>query len=219
MWAIPKITDKFKQKMNDVLEVYEREYNPQQPVVCLDEKSKQIVSTPRGSIPARPGKKKKTDYEYKRHGTRNIFVAVEPKNVERHYRVTKRRTGKDFAKIIKYLVTQKYKDAEKLILVCDNLNTHKKQSILDEYGEEEGQKICDKIEWHYTPEHASWLNIAEIEISTIRSLRKRIPDEKTLLKEVKNVQNRRNKLKSKIEWGFTRKKAKKWLNYCETKRE
>src|SRR5713101_4467559 len=162
MWCIPKITPEFVRKMLDVLEVYSRDYDPKLPVVCLDEKSKQLTKEIRLPLNSRPGKVARTDYEYKRNGTVNLFVAVEPKGGKGTVRVTRRRTGKDYASFVKYLVLHAYKKAAKIVLVEDNLNTHNKETLIAILGEKTGTRIAAKIEWRYTPKHASWLDQAEI---------------------------------------------------------
>jgi len=154
--------------MLDVLEVYERPYDAKKPVVCIDEKSKQLLGRERISRPVRPGKERRRDYEYVRHGTVNLFVAVEPKGKRRCLRVTRRRTAQDFARYLEYVVMKKYRDAEKVILVLDNLNIHFETSISGALPQERAEKLLKRIEPHYTPKHASWLDMAEIEISALR---------------------------------------------------
>ena|SRR3989344_3207432 len=210
MWCIPTITPEFKEKMLDVLEVYERPYDPKKPVVCLDEKSKQLLKDMRAPITVKPGKPLRADYEYKRNGTCNLFVTIEPKGKKRTVRVTKQKTKKDYASFIKYLVTHVYKNVIKIVLVEDNLNTHNRQSLIEEFGEKEGTRITEKIEWHYTPKHASWLNQAEIEIHSLEQqcLKRNIPTFHTMQSEVAACVRKRNEDKIKINWQFTREKAK-----------
>lgn len=210
MWCIPKVTPEFKKRMLDVLKVYERPYNPQKPVVCMDEKSKQLLKDTRISLKSKQGKPTRADYEYERNGTCNIFVAVEPKSGKRIVRVTKHRGKKDYASFIKYLVTKVYKKAQKVVLVEDNLNTHNKQTLIEILGEKEGRKIVRKIEWHFTPKHASWLDQAEIEIHALEQqcLNRRIPDFHSMQSEVAACVKKRNQNKCKINWQFTREKAK-----------
>src|SRR3989338_6481239 len=209
MWCIPAVTPEFKQKMLDVLEVYERPYNPQKPVVCLDEKSKQLLKETRTPVAGKPGQPARTDYEYKRNGTCNLFVAVEPKGKKRIVRVTRRRKKKDYASFLKYLVDGVYKNAETIVLVEDNLNTHNKQSLIEEFGENEGNRIAEKIEWHYTPKHASWLNQAEIEIAVLskQCLKQAIPTFQKMQHEVACWVKDRNAKEKGINWKFTREKA------------
>lgn len=212
MWCIPKVTPEFERRMLDVLEVYERPYDPQKPVVCLDEKSKQLVADTknRNPLPMKPGKPQRADYEYKRNGTCNLFVAIEPKGKKRVVRVTKRRTKKDYASFIKHLVDHVYKKVENIILVGDNLNTHNEGSLIAAFGEKEGKRIGKKLEWHYTPKHASWLDQAEIEIHSLEQqcLNRRIPDFHTMQSEVAACVKKRNQDKCGINWQFTREKAK-----------
>lgn len=159
MWCVPEITAEFEKKMMDVLSVYERDYDGNHPVICLDEKNHQLLSVPRGEIPAKPGRPRKVDYEYKRHGTVNHFVAVEPKASRRHIRISERRTKADFASFIRFIMMRAYPKAEKVSIVLDNLNTHTDAAIMEFLGEE-GRKILERIDWHFTPTHASWLNMA-----------------------------------------------------------
>src|SRR3989344_4048750 len=210
MWCIPTVTHEFKKKMLDVLEVYERKYDPLLPVVCLDEKSKQLIKDTRMPITGTPGKPAKADYEYKRNGTCNLFVAVEPKGGKRIVRVTRRRTGKDYGSFVKFLVDHVYKKVTKIVLVEDNLNTHNKETLITQLGEKNGKRIARKIEWHYTPKHASWLDQAEIEIHSLEQqcLNIRIPDFHTMQSEVAACVKKRNQDKCGINWQFTREKAK-----------
>jgi len=210
MWCIPKVTPEFRRKMLDVLKVYEQRYDPQKPVVCMDEKSKQLLGDTRTAIAGKQGKPTRSDYEYKRNGTCNLFVAVEPKGCIRIVRATKRRTAKDYASFIKYLITHVYKRAKKIVLVEDNLNTHNRETLIEVLGEKEGKRISKKIEWHYTPKHASWLDQAEIEIHALEQqcLNRRIPDFHTMQSEVAACVKKRNQDKCGINWQFTREKAK-----------
>lgn len=201
--------------MEDVLEVYQRPYDPKRPVVCLDEKSKELHATPHGSLPpepraeAGPGKPRREDYEYERHGTRNLFLWVEPLTGRRHVRVTERRTALDFAQQMKRLVAS-YPEAEQVVLVTDNLNTHGPASLYEAFAPEEAQGIAQKIEWHYTPEHGSWLNMAETELSVLsrQCLNRRIADADTLAQEVAAWQERRDRTRSTIRWQFTTQDAR-----------
>ena len=153
--------------MYDILNLYEENYDPKKPLICLDEKPKQLLRDKRMPILMKPGNSERYDYEYVRNGTSNIFIAVEFKAGKRVTQVTKRRTMKDFAQFVKILVTEKYSEAEVIRLVTENLNIHKKKSFYETFSEEEAKKILDKIEFHYTPKHASWLNAAEIEINVM----------------------------------------------------
>lgn len=209
MWCVPKLTEKFIRKMDDVLDIYARDYDPAKPVICLDEKTTQLLSTPRGSVAAKPGSVKKVDYEYKRNGTANIFVSIEPQVGKRYLKVTSRRTANDFAEFLNDLVMKKYQRAEKVILVMDNLNTHRETSLVARYGEKKAAIINQRIEWHYSPEHASWLNMAEMEIGKVtkKVLGKRIQTQEHLRQEVAAYEKVQNKLKPTINWKFTKEKA------------
>lgn len=190
--------------MEDVLDVYERPYDPKQPVICIDEKPKQLLGTPKGSIPASPGKPERIDSEYERNGTANIFGWTEPLTGRRSATVTERRTAVDFAEQLKELADVAYPDAEKLVVVADNLNTHCAASLYERYDPEEAHRIASKIEWHYTPEHGSWLNIAEIELSILsrQCLNRRIADINTLKSEVAAYNEWRNKETKRVNWQF-----------------
>ena len=209
MWCIPKLTDKFVERMMDILEVYERPYNPKIPVICFDEKSKQLLAHKRDPLLLKPGMPERYDSEYVRNGTANLFVAVEPQAGNHHILIRKQRTGKDFAIFTEWLDSF-YPDADKIIIVLDNLNTHSKKWIFENFDEVKARKIAEHIEFHKTPVHGSWLNMAEIEISVLETecLNRRIPNRDTLQKEVIAWENRRNNQKAQIDWRFTREKAK-----------
>lgn len=191
--------------MEDVLDVYQRPYDPQRPVVCLDEKSKELRDTPRGTLPADPGQEAREDYEYARHGTANLFLAVEPLAGRRTVRVTERRTAVDFAEQLRRLVDEDYAEAEQIVLVTDNLNTHRPACLYQRFPPEDARRIARKIEWHYTPEHGSWLNIAECELSVLsrQCLNRRIGDHETLVREVQAWETERNAAQVTIDWQFT----------------
>lgn len=191
--------------MEDILDVYQRPYDPKRPVICIDEKSKQLLGTPNGEVPAAPGRAKRLDSEYKRNGTANIFGWIEPLTGHRNANVTERRTSIDFAEQLKELVDVTYSDVERIVLVCDNLNTHSAASLYERYDPAEAHRIANKIEWHHTPEHGSWLNIAEIELSILsrQCLNRRIADIDTLRREVAAYNQDRNKAPTKIDWQFT----------------
>jgi len=200
--------------MYDVLDLYEEEYDPENPLVCFDEKPKQLLGSKRMSIPLKPGSPEKYDYEYVRNGTANIFMAVEFKAGKRATQVTKRRTMVDFALFVKMLVDEEYPDAEVVRLVMDNLNTHKEKSFYEAFSEEEAERILSRIEFHYTPKHASWLNAAEVEINVmdIECTGKRIGEMETLAREVAAWNERKNDQEKKIDWKFTREEADKKLS-------
>lgn len=210
MWCIPNLTAEYIARMLEVLEVYERPYDPKRPVICLDEKSFQLLKSKRKALLLGIGKPKREDYEYERHGTANAFVAVEPLAGVRQVRVTKQRRAVDFAAFLRFIVLVKYASCEKVILVSDNLNIHCAKSLVQTFGQEEADKILARLEWHYTPKHASWLNMAEIEINvlTTQCLAQRLGSREASAKHVRAWQRRRNLAKRGICWKFTRAKAK-----------
>ena len=191
--------------MENVLDLYHQDYDPDHPVVCFDETSKQLVADKRPSIGARPGRVERYDYEYKRNGTRNLFMFCEPKGGWRHVEVTERRTAVDFAHQMKWLVDEAYSSAESVRVVLDNLNTHKLGSLYDAFEPVEARRIAKRLEFHYTPVHGSWLNMAEIELSVFsRScLRQRVPDETDLRRHVHALEEERNKARASIDWRFS----------------
>ena len=208
MWCIPRLTDEFKKRMENVLELYAKPLNEKEPVVCFDEKSKQLLEDSRKGKEMIPGKIAIRDYEYVRKGTANIFVAVEPKAGKRLTKVTKRRTKKDYANFLKKLIA-KYPHAKTIHLVQDNLNTHSEKSLVVAFGQEKAKKMMQRIKFHFTPKHASWLNMAEIEIGILsrQCLKRRIPERKVLKSEVLVWEKRSNKAKRMIIWKFTTAKA------------
>lgn len=212
MWCIGKITEEYRERMYDLLELYARPYNPDEPVICMDEKSKQLIAHSRPPLPPAQDGVRKEDYEYKRHGTRNIFVAVEPKAGQRMIAATARRTKQDFAKFIEAL-TDAYPNAATIHLVLDNLNTHFETSLFETFSKENANAIADKITWHHTPKHASWLNMAEIEIGIFdrECLDRRLPDEERLKTEIAAWEKRRNTERRKIHWTFTKQDADRKL--------
>lgn len=191
--------------MEDVLDVYHRPYDAHRPVVCMDEASKELHSTPRTEEHPKPSTTKHQDYEYQREGTRNLFLRTEPLTGKVGVRVTNRRTSVDFASEIRHVVDVDYSGADIVVLVTDNLNTHTPACLYEAFEPEEAQRIAKRIEWHYTPEHASWLNMAEIELSVLsrQCLARRISDEQTLIREVAAWEHRRNAEPVKIDWQFT----------------
>jgi len=191
--------------MEDVLSVYQRPYDPRRPQVCLDELHKLLRSTPRGHIPMRPGQPKREDYEYQRDGKCAIFLAVEPLRGFRKLWVRARRTMLDFAEVARDLVDIVYPDAEQIVLVVDNLNIHHPASLYERFSPAEARRIAEKIEWHYTPEHASWLNIAECEVSVLKRqcLKSRLPNMETVEQKASAWQEQRNQIPATIDWRFT----------------
>lgn len=220
MWCIPKVTPEFVERMEDVLSLYEKPYDPEEPVICFDEKSKQLLKETRETKQTRKGKFRRRDYEYERNGTKNIFVTVEPKGGYRSVTVTERRTREDFAKEIQRIIhLRRYRKAKKIHLVLDNLNTHFEKSFLETFGKEKTKKIMECIQFHYTPKHASWLNMAEIEIGILdrQSIKGRIPTKEKLKERISVWQRKRNGKKSEIRWTFTVKKAREKFQYCSRK--
>ena len=196
--------------MEDVLEVYTRPFDPKRPQVCMDEVSKQLVGETRAPIPAAPGQPERCDYEYVRNGVANLFMFFEPLAGWRDVKVTERRTMVDWAEAIRELVDVQYPEAEKIVLVMDNLNTHGIGSLYEAFPPEEAFGIAQKLEIHYTPKHGSWLNMAESELSILsrQSLNQRIPDPDQLRREVTAWQNERNQAETPMHWRFTTKDAR-----------
>jgi len=191
--------------MEEVLDVYERPYDPKHPVVGLDEMPVQLLADVPGRepLPCRPGDVAKVDYEYTREGTTNVFVAFEPLAGWRHYDVTERRTKLDFARFVRDLVDRRYKNAEKVVLVMDNLNTHTPASLYAAFAPAEAHRIARKLEIRYTPKHGSWLNVAEIELSALaRRVDDRTPDQAALAKRAAIVGAERNAAKKGADWQF-----------------
>jgi len=191
--------------MEDVLAVYQRPYDPQRPQVCLDEIQKALRETPRGEIPMTPGQPMRQDYEYKRHGKCSLFLAVEALTGFRKTWVYSQRRKVDFAEVLKSLVDEVYPEAEKIVLVVDNLNIHHPAALYERFPPAEARRIADKLEWHYTPEHASWLNIAECELSVLRRqpLRSRKADLASVRSAATHWEAERNRRQIGIDWRFT----------------
>lgn len=211
MWCIPpKANSSFVCAMEDVLTVYKREYNPDMPVVCMDETSKQLIKETRWAISAKPGKLARYDYEYERNGTCSLFMFYDPFGGKRFVSVTDRRTKIDWATQIKDLLDIRYPDTKKVILVMDNLNTHTGASLYEAFEPQEARRLLDRLEIHYTPKHGSWLNIAEIELRILNGqcLKRRIPDKGTLSSEVAAWQEKRNSDQAKVDWQFTAEDAR-----------
>jgi hypothetical protein len=210
-WVIPpKANADFVCAMEDVLEVYTRPYDRRRPMVCLDESSKQLVKETRCPIPARPGQPRRVDYEYERNGTANLFMVFEPLGGRRRVKVTDRRTIADFAEVVRQLVDEWYPKAEKIVLVMDNLNTHKPASLYEVFEPAEARRLLERLEIHYTPKHGSWLDMAETELGVLNTqcLDRRIPDKRTLVSEVAAWEKSRNEAHCKINWRFTTKDAR-----------
>jgi hypothetical protein len=196
--------------MEDILDLYQRPYNPHRPLICLDEQPVQLIQDTREPIAAKPGQPKKVDYEYERNGTASIFMHTEPLGSWRQVSVRSRRTKKDWAWEIKDLLEIYYPNAERIILVCDNLNTHRLGSLYETFSPEEARKLARRLEIHYTPKHGSWLNIAEIELSALtkQCLNRRIGDITILASESQAWEKRRNEEAKNVDWQFTAKDAR-----------
>lgn len=196
--------------MEDVLDVYHRPHDAKRPLVCFDEGGKQHTKETRLPLPAKPGTLARYDYEYERNGTSNLFIFFAPLKAWRHVKVTDRRTMIDFAHCMRDLVDVHFPDAEQVVLVMDNLNTHKMASLYAAFPPAEARRIMDRLEIHYTPKHGSWLNMAEIELSVLhrQCLRARIPDQPTLIEKVAAWENRRNEKQATVHWRFTTEDAR-----------
>lgn len=210
MWCIAEITPQYRQRMYRLLDLYAEAYDPNRPVICMDEKSKQLLEAIRKPIAMKPGRAAKYDYEYKRNGTRNIFVAVEPKAGHRIICVTNTRNKTDFSCFIREIVNSTaYEQAVEIRIVLDNLNTHFEKSLYDTFSKAEADRILRRITFIYTPKHASWLNMAEIEINVMQRecLGDKIGSEQVLKKRLHPWTAQRNAEKKKINWTFTRQDA------------
>lgn len=191
--------------MEDILEVYQRRHNPLRPLVCLDETSKQLVAETRVPIAAKPRQPARQDYEYRRNGTANLFMMFAPLEGWRHVKVTDRRTALDYARVLKELSDTHFPGAAKIVLVQDNLNTHKPASLYQAFPPAEARRLVERFEWHYTPKHGSWLDMAESELAVLSSqcLDRRIPDQQLLKQEVEAWEADRNNKHAKADWQFT----------------
>ncbi len=214
MWCIAKITPEYRERMYRILDLYEEKYNKKYPVVCMDEKSCQLLKEARKPIPLKEGSIAKHDYEYVRKGTGNIFVAIDAKAGKHFLSVTQRRIKQDFANFVKKLIEEVYPKAKKIRLVLDNLNTHFEKSFYETFPEKEAKRILKRIEFYYTPKHASWLNMAEIEINILETecLDRKIESIENLADEVTAWELQKNNERKKIYWNFTKKKADKKLS-------
>jgi hypothetical protein len=205
-WCIPpQANAEFVWKMEDVLEVYKRPYDPQRPVVCLDETSKQLIGEVRRPVPAAPGQVAHYDCEYVRHGVANLFMIFEPLAGQRDVEVTERRTKKDYAQRLRKLSDEVYPEAEIIVLVQDNLNTHSPASLYEAFPPAEAQRLVARFEWHYTPKHGSWLDMAEIELGILsrQCLSQRIDNIEALRRQTRIWEKRRDTAKVKVNWQFT----------------
>lgn len=210
MWCVGRLTEEYRERMYDLLDLYARPFRSREPVVCLDEKSKQMLKDSRIPWPIKPGMPMRQDYEYVRAGTCNLFVAVEPKGGRRTVVVTDRRAKVDFVAFVQFLLEQVYATARRVHLVLDNLNTHFRKCFEEVLDVKEAQALLRRVVFHYTPKHASWLNMVECEITVLQRqcLGRRIDDPKRLRNEIAAWQKRRNKTRARIKWMFTTDKAR-----------
>ena len=191
--------------MEDVLSVYQRPLDPKRPLVCLDDASKQLLSDARPPLAPAPGRPARQDSEYVRHGTAALFMVCAPLLGWRHVEVTDRRTGIDFARVIRALVDEQFPEADKIVLVLDNLNTHTPASLYQAFAPAEAKRLADKLEVHYTPKHGSWLDMAEIELSVLarQCLSERMDSKERVKEQVAAWEGRRNASEARIDWRFT----------------
>jgi len=191
--------------MEDILEVYQRPHDPERPMVCVDETSKQLIAETRVPIAPKPGRPARFDYEYERNGTANLFMMFAPLEGWRHVKVTDRHTAVDYAQVLKELSDTHFPSAKKIVLVQDNLNTHKPASLYEAFPPAEARRLVERFEWHYTPKHGSWLDMAESELGvlSVQCLDRRIPDQRMLKEEVEAWELDRNKKHAKADWRFT----------------
>jgi len=213
MWCVGTLTEEYRQRMYDLLDLYARPFRPREPVLCLDEKSKQLLRESRRPLPMTSGMPLRQDYEYVRGGTCNVFVAVEPKGGRRMVQVTDHRAKADFVAFVRDLLEHSYATARRVHLVLDNLNTHFRKSFVEVLGVKSAELLLRRVVFHYTPKHASWLNMAEIEIGILerQCLDRRLPDRDTLAGEVDAWQRRRNAQRRCIDWTFSRQDADRKL--------
>ncbi|MBI4521016.1 MAG: IS630 family transposase [Gemmatimonadetes bacterium] len=204
-WCIPSVSWDFVYRMEDVLDLYQEPFDPLQPVVCFDERPVQLLAEVRIPIPAQPGRRRRIDYEYRRGGTANLFVLVQPLAGWRHVEVTERRTNADFAEQMKALVDVHFPEAERIRVVLDNLSSHSGAALYETFAAAEARRILRKLEFHYTPKHGSWLNMAEIEISVLgrQCLDRRIDSLTRLRAEIAPWERKRNESRAQITWRFT----------------
>jgi len=210
MWCIPKVDAQFVARMEDVLELYAEAPAPHRPVVCFDETPRQLIGEARVPVTAKPGRPARFDYEYVRNGTANVFMFVDVHRPWRHAKVTDRRAAGDFAECMRDLVDRHYPKAECIRVVLDNLSTHTPAALYETFAPDEARRILRRLEFHYTPKHASWLNMVEIEIGVMvgQCLDRRIPNKAMLMSEVAAWERRRNKEKARIKWLFNVERAR-----------
>lgn len=210
-WVIPpKASGAFVAPMEDVLDTYAQPYDSRRPVVCVDEGGKQLIGEVHEPLPVRPRSITKQDSEYKRGGVANVFMAFEPLSGRRQVEVTARKTSVDFARFLRTISDDRYAAAERIVLVCDNLSTHSPAAFYEAFDPAEARRLAQRFEWHYTPKHGSWLNVAEIELSVLarQCLDRRIPDQDTLKREAATWERERNRATVRVNWQFTTEDAR-----------
>lgn len=202
---IPGVGAEFVWRMEDVLDVYARPYDPKRPVVCFDELLVQLIAETRRPLPPKPGRPERFDYEYRRNGTRQLFVFFQPQAGRRRVLITEHRTKVEYAHAMRYLVDELFPEAEVIVLVQDNLNTHTPAALYEVFEPAEAKRILDRLEFHYTPKHGSWLNMVEIELSILckQCLDDRIPDSETLRRKVRAWETARNEQRATVNWRFS----------------
>jgi len=211
MWCIPpQHNARFVACMEDVLEVYARPFNPKRPLVCLDEGAKQLLGEKRQPLPATVEHPARFDNQYERNGTCALFMLFEPLAAKRHVVVKERRTALDYADVVRYVCDEVHPDAEAIVVVQDNLNTHGPWSLYEAFEPHEARRLMERIEWHYTPKHGSWLNMAEMELSVLarQCLQERMESQENLEHHVQCWQDRRNQSATRVQWHFTTKDAR-----------
>src|ERR1700688_3667103 len=223
MWVIPKVDGAYVARMEDVLDLYAEEPDPKRPVVCFDESPTQLIGELREPIPAAPGQPERYDCEYRRNGTANLFVFLDTHKSWRHVKVTDHRTARDFTDCMRDLADIHYPEADRIRVVMDNLSTHTAGALFEAFPAPEAHRVLQRLEFHYTPKHASWLNMVEIEIGVLRGqcLERRIDDPKHLISEVAAWERQRNAAGARIKWMFTTEKARNKLGraYPDTSKE
>jgi transposase len=210
MWCIPQVNGEFVARMEDVLDLYAEIPDPQHPVVCFDESPTQLIGEMRQPLPARPGQVERYDYEYRREGTVNLFVVLDAHRPWRKVKLTEQRTAADFAQCMRELVDVDYPQAARIRVVLDNLSTHTRGALYETFAAPEAHRLLRRLEFHFTPKHASWLNMAEIEIGVLKAqcLDRRIDDREQLVREIAAWQRARNAAGARIKWMFTTEKAR-----------
>ena len=213
MWCIPQVDGTYVARMEDVLDLYAETPDPGNPVICFDESPTQLIGEVREPIPAAPGQRERYDYEYRRNGTVNLFVLLDAHKSWRHVKVTEQRTARDFAVCMRDLAEIHYPDADRIRVVMDNLSTHTAGALYETFPAPEAHRILRRLEFHYTPKHASWLNMVEIEIGVLRGqcLDRRIGERETLVTEIDAWQRQRNALGARVKWKFTTDNARSKL--------